>query len=110
MLIRGDEPIIIIRRSENGIDAYGNATYATEEILIRDGLFAYLGSSEAEDINRNPLDAKLTLYLPPGSDVRDGDLFEIRETLWEKDGQVQQYPNAVGFETGVVVPVRRRVG
>lgn len=110
MIIRGDEPVFIHRRTANGVDEYGNETFTTEEILVRDALFAYSGSAEAEDVNRNMIDYSLTLYLPHGTLVEDGDIFEIRETMWEMDGVAQTYPVAVGLEAGVVVRVRKRRG
>ena len=110
MIIRGDEPIFIIRRTEDGVDKYGNPTYTTQEILIRDALFAFGATMEPVNVERNPIDAKLTLYLPHGTLIEEGDLFEIRETLWEKDGDPAAYPTIDGFEVGVVVNVRRRRG
>lgn len=110
MIIRGDEPIVIIRRTANGTDKYGNATHSTEEILIRDGLFALGSSSEPNLVDRDPMDATLTLYLPAGTEIREGDIFEIRNTRWIKDGHAETWPSPVGLDTGVVVNVRRRVG
>ena len=110
MIIRGDEPIVIIRRSTNGEDDYGNPTYSTSEILIRDGLFALGSTSEPTNVERDAVDATLTLYLPAGTPIQDGDEFEIRNTRWVKDGSAQTWPSPVGLDTGVVVNVRRRVG
>mgnify|MGYP000170277413 CR=1 FL=1 len=110
MIIRGDEPIVIIRRSQDGTDDYGNPTYDKTEILIRDGLFSLGSSSEPTDVERDALDASLTLYLPEGTLIQDGDEFEIRNTVWVKDGSAQTWPSPVGLSTPVVVNVRRRVG
>lgn len=109
-MIKGDEPIFIHRRAQAGIDQYGNPTFETQEILIRNALFAYAGSSEPEEINRDNVDTRLTLYLPPGTEVHDGDVFEIRETDWVKDGEIQAWDSPVGLEVGVVVPIRKRRG
>lgn len=111
MIIRGDEPIYIHRRSAAGVDEYGNPTFTKTEILVRNCLFAYAGSSEPEDTSRKPIDAKLTLYLPQGTEILEGDTFEIRETMWEKDGDPQDWPQLwSGFTPGVVVQIRRRRG
>lgn len=111
MIIRGDEPIFIHRKTQSGVDEYGNPSFTTEEILVRDCLFSYGSSSEPDDINRNPIDAALTLYLPEGTVIEPEDVFEIRETMWVKDGDAQEYPQLwPGFVPGVVVSVRRRRG
>lgn len=112
MIIRGDEPIFIIRKTLTGdVDQYGNETATTTEILIRDALFAFDNSSDSNEVNRNPKEARLTLYLPHGTEVRDGDLFEIRETLWVQDGTADDWTIASNnFEVGVVISVRRHRG
>jgi hypothetical protein len=110
MIIRGNEPIVIIRRSEDGVDDYGNPTFTTSEILIRDGLFAVGTTNEPIDVERDAVDAAVTLYLPSGTVIEDGDVFEIRGTSWVKDGAAQVWDSPVGLDTGVIVNVRRRVG
>lgn len=110
MIIRGDEPIIIIRRTQSGVDQYGEPIFSTEEILIRDGLFAFNGSDSPVEVNRNPKDVRLTLYLPHGTEIRDGDIFDIRETHWVQDGTAEDWATIDGFEAGVVVSVRKRNG
>ena len=111
MIIRGDEPVIIVRRSQNGVDDYGNPTYTTQEILVRDALFSYGTTDEPVELARNPIDARLTLYLPRGVVIQPGDIFIIRETEWEKDGDPQEWQKLwQGFDPGVVITVRRRRG
>jgi len=111
MIVRTDEPIIIHRRSQNGTDQYGNPTFTVEEILVRDALFAWGTTEEPVEVSRDPLEAKLTLYFPYGTVIQDGDEFEIRETMWVKDGEPNEWQQLwPGFEPGVVVGVRRKVG
>lgn len=111
MIIRGDEPIFIHRRTQTGVDGYGNPTFSNVEILVRDALFAYAGSDEPTQVERDPIDARLNLYLPNGTEVLEGDMFEIRGTMWVKDGDPQEWPTLfTGFVPGVVVTVRRRRG
>lgn len=110
MIVRTDEPIIIHRRAETGTDSYGNPTYATTQILVRNGLFAFDSSNSGEPaaIAEDPVKASLTLYLPAGTVVEDGDKFEIRETMWVKDGNQQEWQQLwPGFTPGVVVKVRQ---
>jgi hypothetical protein len=110
MILTGDESVYIIRRSESGVDDYGNPTHSTASILIANCLVGWGGSSSPQDPARDALDGSVTLYLPPGTSVADGDLFEIAEELWEKDGDPQNWDVVNGFEVGVVVHVRRRRG
>ena len=110
MILAGDEPIYIHRRVAAGVDDYGNATYSTSEILVRNCLVGFSGSSEPSEVARNPIDARLTLYFPHGTVIEDGDEFEVREKRWVKDGDPEAWPTVAGFEVGVVVNVRRRRG
>lgn len=109
--IRGGETITIKRRSATATDAYGNPTYTTTTITVKDALVAIGASSEPIDASRDPLDAKLTIYLPNEVAVQESDTFVIRNTNWVKDGQSEEWVSPfVGLEGGRVIPVRRRVG
>lgn len=111
MIIRGNEPIVIVRKTANGVDAYGNDTFSTTEILIRDGLFAFGSTDEPIDATRNAIDAALTLYLPKGTVIEEEDVFIIREVEWVKDGDPEVWEQLwSGFDVGVVVQVRKRRG
>lgn len=110
MIIRGDEPVIVIRRDRTGTDAHGNPTYETSEFLIRDALLAVNTSTESNEVNRNPIDSGITLYLPHGTYIEDGDVFEVRGSKWEMIGEAAQWPTTNGFEVGVIVNLRRRRG
>lgn len=111
MIVRTDEPIYIHRKTESGTDEYGNPTYTVEEILIRNALFAWGTTSEPVEVARDPVDARLTLYLPYGTDVQDGDEFEIRDTMWVKDGNPNEWQQLFpGLIPGVVLGVRKRDG
>lgn len=109
--IRGGETITIRRRSATSVDDYGNNTYSTTTITIRDALIGVGGTSEPVDPARDAVDAQLTAYLPNGTQIQDGDVFIIRGSQWVKDGSAQQWVTPfTGLETGVVVPLRRRRG
>lgn len=111
MIIRGDEPIFIIRRAAGPADEYGNPTFTETEILVRDCLFWVGSTSSPEEVARNPVDAELTVCFPAGTEILDGDEFEIRETRWEKSGIPQTWPELwPGFTPGVLVTVRKRRG
>jgi N-acyl-D-aspartate/D-glutamate deacylase len=109
--IRGGETITIKRRSVASTDDYGNPTYTTTTITVKDALVAIGATTEPIEASRDPIDAKLTIYLPNEVAIADGDVFVIRNTSWVKDGQGEEWVSPfVGLEGGRVIPVRRRVG
>lgn len=109
--IRGGETITITRRSATATDAYGNNTYATTTITVKDALVAIGGTSEPIDVSRDAVDSQLTIYLPNGTTVLDGDVFTIRNSKWVKNGSAQSWVSPFqSFEGGVVVPLRKRNG
>lgn len=111
MFIRGGETITIKRRSKTATDAYGNPTYSTTVITVKNALIAVGGTSEPVDPSRDAVDATLTIYLPNGTAIQDGDKFIVRGTEWVKDGSAQEWVSPFPMsEAGVVVPLRRRNG
>jgi hypothetical protein len=109
--IRGGETITIRRRSAASTDDYGNPTYNLTSITVKDALIAVGGSSEPVDAQRDPIDARLTIYLPNEVQIFDGDTFIIRNTPWVKDGQAENWISPFpSLEGGQVIPVRKRSG
>lgn len=108
--IRGGETITIKRRSEQSLDDHGNPTYSSRNITIRDALIAIGGTSEPINPERDAIDATLTLYMPPGTKIEDGDRFIVRGTEWIKDGSAIEWVSPFPMETGVIVQVRKRRG
>jgi hypothetical protein len=109
--IRGGETITLRRRSKASTDDYGNPTYTTTTITIKDVLVALQVGSEPVDAERNAVDSQITLYIPNGTPIEDGDVFIIRNTSWVKNGMIQNWVSPfAGLDGGVVVPVRKRDG
>lgn len=109
--IRGGETITIRRRSATATDDYGNNTYSTVTITVKDALIGIGATSEPVDATRDAVDATVTAYLPNGTRVEEGDVFIIRGSQWVKDGSAQNWVTPFSnFEAGVVVPLRRRRG
>lgn len=106
----GGETVTIKRRSANATDDYGNKTYTLTTITVQNVLIGFGATGEPTEVDRDPIDAKLTLYFPNGTAIAEGDRFIIRGTDWEKDGQAQDYNPPFDFSAGVVVPVKRRNG
>lgn len=111
MGIQGEETITIVRRSSTGsVDDFGNPTWSTDEVTVSNVLVAFGSTGEPLDVSREPVDARLTLYLPHGTQILDGDIFTVRNSDWEKDGDSIDWPIVGGFVPSVVVNVRRRRG
>lgn len=109
--IRGGETITIRRRSKASTDDYGNPTYTTTTITVKDALVALQAGTEPIDAERNATDNKLTVYIPNGTPILEGDVFIIRNTTWVKDGQVQEWISPFSsLQGGTAIPVRQRVG
>lgn len=111
-MIRGNETITIKRSNDTGnVDDYGNPIITTQNIVIKNCLIGFGSTDEPIDVNRNPADIQLTLYLPAGTQILTGDIFIIRNTEFIKDGIAQEWFTPFGnLETGVVVGVRKRNG
>lgn len=107
---RGNETVIIKRRSANAVDDYGNTTHTLTTITVKGCFLGFGSGSEPVDPTRDPIDTKVTLYLPNGTQILDGDRFVVRNTEWVKDGRQEDWQNPFGLEVGVVVPVRKRNG
>lgn len=109
--IRGGETILIKRRSQLATDDFGNPTYTESTIVIKDALIGIGGTSEPVDASRDAQDASVTVYLPAGTIIEDGDVFVIRGSQWQRDGDAQNWVSPFPGEMGgVVVPLRRRRG
>jgi hypothetical protein len=109
--IRGGETVTIRRRSETSVDDFGNPVYSTTTITVKDALVAFGSTDEPVDAERNAIDSKITIYLPNGTTVQDGDIFIIRNTNWVQDGQYQSWVSPfTSFEAGTVVQLRKRIG
>lgn len=106
----GGETVTIKRRSESGTDQYGNKTYTLTTIAITNVYIGFGATGEPNEVDRDPIDAKLTLYFPNGTTIEESDKFTIRGEDWEKDGQYQDYKPPFDFNAGVVVPVKKRNG
>lgn len=107
---RGNETVVIKRRSADAVDDFGNTTHTFSTITVRGVFLGFGGGSEPVDANRDPVDTKVTLYFPNGTVIQEGDRFTIRGTEFVKDGSAEAWENPFGLDAGVVVPVRKRNG
>ncbi len=109
---RGNETVLIKRRAASSVDEYGNKTHTLTTVTVKNVLIGFGSTSEPVDPNRDPIDATITLYLPNGTQVMEGDRFIVRNTEWVKDGSAQDWgtENPLGLDAGGVVNVRKRNG
>lgn len=106
----GGETVTIKRRSATATDAYGNKTYSLTTITVKNVLVGFGNSSEPVEVERDAIDARLTLYFPNGTAIEEGDRFTIRGTEWVKDGNPEVFNPPFDYSAGVVVRVRKREG
>lgn len=106
----GGETVVITRRTAGANDDYGNPTFTTTSITVKNCLIGFGSTSEPIDVERDAVDAKITIYFPIGTTVQDGDRFTIRNSVWEKDGNVTQYVPPFAMSVGPVVMARQRRG
>jgi len=78
---RGNETVVITRRSATSTDDFGNKTYTTTTLTVKGCFLGFGGGSEPVDANRDPVDTKVTLYFPNGTKIEEGDVFTVRLTL-----------------------------
>lgn len=104
------QTIQIVREHNSVIDAHGNPVYSTNTVTLNNVLVAFGDTGEPADANRSPLDSRVTLYMPAGSEILDGDQFIIDGEHYLKDGIAQNWQSVTNNPVGVVVYLRRRDG
>lgn len=107
---QGNETITIKRRSAAATDDYGNKTYGTTFITVKNCMVGVGAVSEGIEATREPSDTTLTLYLPNGTPIEPGDRFMVRGVEFIKDGDAQVWEPPFNFKAGVVVMVKKRRG
>lgn len=111
MIIRGSETVTIKRTvTTDNVDKYNMPIVSKQNITVKNCLIAFGSTNKEVVVNRNPEDAQLTVYMPKGTVVLDGDVFVIRNTEFVKDGMPADWVSPFPIQTGVVVIVRRRHG
>jgi hypothetical protein len=109
-MLAGNETVTIIRRTGSTLDDFGMTVFTTQNIEISGCLVGFGSSSEPVDINRDAIDSDLTLYLPQGTEIQEGDKFLVRGEQWVKDGSPHEWQAPFAFDVGVVLKIRKRNG
>lgn len=111
MSLTGTESVTIVRRALGSVDEYGLNSFTTSEIVINKVLVGFGSTSEPVTADGSPQDIAVTLYFPHGTVIQPEDEFIIRGNRWVKDGRVMDWVSPFGgFDPGVVVNVRQRLG
>lgn len=104
------ETITVTRRTAGTADEYGNPTYTTQTITFDRCLVGWGSTNEPALADAAPVATQMTLYMPAGSEIHDGDIFNIRGDLFVKDGFAQAWSSMLNVAKGVVVVLRRHDG
>lgn len=109
--IRGGETVVLKRRTATSRDEFGNPSYTQTMTTIKNALVAIGTTSDEVDVQRDAVDAQVTLYLPRGIEVQDGDVFVIRGSQWQRAGVAEEWISPFpALDGGIVVPLRKRRG
>ena len=111
-MLQGIETIQIVRKIRSGLDEYGLPGSVTENLItVENVLVGFNGSSEPVEVNENPIETLVSLYLPNGTAVEPEDEFIIRGERFIKDSRQMDWQSPwSNFNVGVVVNVRQRRG
>lgn len=107
---QGNETVTIKRRSAAGVDDWGNTTRSVTMITVKNCMVGVGATSDSLEPARDAKDASLTLYLPNGTKVYDGDRFVVRGVEFVQDGTAQVWEAPFDLKVGVVVNVKKRRG
>jgi hypothetical protein len=103
------ELVTVTRSVIDAFDDYGNPTFTTSTFTVA-CLVGFGSTSEPALADANPVSSQMTLYMPAGTVIIDGDIFGIRGDSYVKDGTAQAWSSKLNVAKGVVVMVRRHDG
>ncbi len=104
------ETVTIVRRTLGSVDDYGNPTATTSNVTVTGCLVGWGMTNEPALADADPVATQVTLYMPAGTTVQDGDEFIVRGDTFVKDGMAQAWSSMLNVSKGVVVMLRRRDG
>jgi hypothetical protein len=103
------ESVTVTRSVLATSDDYGNPTYTPSTFTVQ-CLVGFGSTDEAVSADTNSVSSQVTLYMPAGTVIVDGDIFDIRGDSYVKDGIAQAWASTSNVAKGVVVAVRRHDG
>jgi hypothetical protein len=101
------ESITQIRQSSSATDSHGLPVWVETRITIH-AIVAARSSSLLTEADALTITQGLTLYLPSGTEVQDGDRFEVRGKTYVIDGEPFDWRDGLGnWNPGTVVNLTR---
>ena len=101
------ESITQIRQSSSATDSHGLPVWV-ETMIDLQGIVAARNSSLVTEADALTITQGLTLYLPSGTDIQDGDKFIIRGKRYVIDGESFDWRDGLGnWNPGTVVNLTR---
>ena len=101
------ESITQVRQSSSATDSHGLPVWVETNIEIF-GIVAARTSGSVTEADAITITQGLTLYLPSGTDVQDGDKFIVRGKRYVIDGEAFDWRDGLGnWNPGVVVNLTR---
>lgn len=97
-----------LRRQQTGVDRYNKPVYADVESDLDVIGWAPQVTAESNGVETQTLQYGGTLYLHPGSDVRDDDAFLVYGVRYEADGPKALWKHPTGRYPGDVLIVKRK--
>lgn len=96
-----------IRLSSSATDSHGLPIWVETEIQLQ-GIVAARTSNTVTEADAITISQGLTLYLPSGTDVQDGDRFLVRGKRYIIDGEAFDWRDGLGnWNPGTVVNLVR---
>jgi len=103
------ELITQIRQSSNGTDVYGEPIIVTTEITLAAMVGARTGSKTI-GAGEVTVISGLDVFLPPGTNVQNDDVFVVRGERFVLDGEAFDWRNGLGnWNPGTVISLQREV-
>lgn len=110
--MNGETVTVVRRGAQTGEDRYGKPIYGPDqEIPVAGCMVAPRSSAEPDEVGRGAVITGVTVYLPPGADVRPQDRLRIRGELFQVDGDAGDWSSGyTAWRPGVEVAAERVEG
>jgi hypothetical protein len=101
------ESITQIQRSSSGTDSHGLPVWVETRITLH-AIVAARSSGLTTEADAFTITQGITLYLPTGTQILDGDKFEVRGKVYVIDGEPFDWRDGLGnWNPGTVVNLTR---
>lgn len=95
------EPVMVVRRTySEQYDDYGLQKQGLSYVEL-EAVLGFRTTSSSRDVVEQVQESEVRLFFPAGTIIMPDDLFVVRGTLWEKDGETIE-PKAGPFKTPLI--------